>query len=44
VAPLVAFAFLVSGVFAPRPVARIALCGAMISEAIVFAYWLIQLP
>ena len=44
VAPLVALAFLVSGAFAPRPAARIALGGAMISEAIVFVYWLVQLP
>jgi len=43
VAPLVALAFLVSGAVAPRP-ARIALCGAMISEATVFIYWLVQLP
>jgi len=42
-APLVALAFLVSGAVAPRP-ARIALCGAMISEATVFIYWLVQLP
>jgi len=44
VAPVVALAFLVSGAFAPRPAARIALGAATVSEAVVFAYWLIQLP
>lgn len=44
VAPVVALAFLVSGAFAPRPAARIALCAAMASEVVVFAYWLVRLP
>jgi len=44
VAPVIALAFLVSGAFAPRPAARIALCAATVSEAVVFAYWLLQLP
>jgi len=44
VAPVVALAFLVSGAFAPRPAARLALWGATISEAIVLVYWLVQLP
>jgi hypothetical protein len=44
VAPLVALAFLVSGAFAPLRPARIALCAATISEAAVFAYWLMRLP
>jgi hypothetical protein len=43
VAPLVALAFLVSGAFAPLRPARIALGAATISEAAVFAYWLIGL-
>ena len=43
VAPVIALGFLVSGAFAPRPAARIALGGATVSEAAVFAYWLIQL-
>ena len=43
VAPVIALAFLVSGAFAPRPAFRIALGGAMVSEACVFAYWLIRL-
>jgi hypothetical protein len=41
---VIALAFLVSGAFAPRPAARIALGVATVSEAAVFAYWLIQLP
>jgi hypothetical protein len=44
VAPLFALAFLLSGVFAPRRPARIALWAATVSEAVVFAYWLILLP
>ena len=44
VAPLVALAFLVSGAFAPLRPARIALCAATISEAAVFAYWLMRIP
>ncbi|HET6899385.1 MAG TPA: hypothetical protein VFK70_13595, partial [Vicinamibacteria bacterium] len=43
VAPMFALAFLVSGAFAPRPAARIALGAATFSEAVVFAYWLIRL-
>lgn len=44
VAPLVALGLLLSGAIAPRGPARIALCVATISEAAVFAYWLIHLP
>jgi hypothetical protein len=44
VAPLVALALLVSGAFAPLRPARIALCACTISEAAVFAVWLIGLP
>jgi hypothetical protein len=44
VAPLIALAFLVCGAFAPLRPARLALCAATISEAVVFTYWLIQLP
>ena len=44
VAPMIALAFLVSGVFAPRRPARIALLAATVSEAIVFASWLILIP
>lgn len=44
VAPLIALAFLVCGAFAPLRPARIALCACTISEAAVFAFWLIALP
>jgi hypothetical protein len=44
VAPLIALAFPVSGAFAPRRPARIALLAATVSEAIVFASWLILIP
>jgi hypothetical protein len=44
VAPMIALASLVSGAFAPRRPARIALLAATVSEAIVFASWLILIP
>jgi hypothetical protein len=43
-APLVTLAFLLSGAFAPRRPARMALCGAAVMEVVVFAFWLILYP
>ena len=43
-APLVTLAFLLSGAFAPRRPARMALCGAAVTEVFVFASWLMLYP
>ena len=44
VAPLAALAFLLSAAIAPLRGPRLALCGATLSEVVVFALWLLRLP
>ena len=44
VAPLVALAFVLSAAIAPLRGARLALCGATLSEIAVFGLWLLRLP
>jgi hypothetical protein len=43
-APLIALAFLLSAGIAPLRGPRIVLCGATLSEAMVFGLWLFRLP
>jgi hypothetical protein len=44
IAPLAALAFLLSAAIAPLRGPRLALCGATLSEVVVFALWLLRLP